>query len=252
MNSQEARHLLEVFRPNGADEADPRFAEALQQVERDPELARWFHEQQRFDGSVAASLRSVPAPADLKQLILASRKVVRPPFWHDWRVRAAAAAAVFVLAITGGAMATAKPVPFAKFRSALIEQAWAAETHLDFESTDVARVKQWLVRNYAPANFKLPPGLQSARVHGCRIVEVDGHRVPMICLGDGPKHLHLFVLDGTQLTQAPTDGAPDFEKCGVWKTASWQHGETTYVLSGMNYHTFVNKFRKSGRWTTSG
>lgn len=251
MNSHEAKRLLEVFRPNGADEADPRFAEAMELVGRDPELARWFREQQRFDATFAASLRNVPAPADLKEFILASRKVVRPPFWRDWRVRAAAAAIVFVLAVMGSALATTKPVPFSQFRSALIERAWSAESHLDFESTDVVRVKQWLARNYAPADFVLPPGLEDARLHGCRIVEVDGHRVPMICLGDGPKHLHLFVVNDVQLAQAPSEGAPDFEKCGAWKTASWLHGSTTYVLSGMSYHTFVNRFRKAGRWTTS-
>jgi len=252
MNSLEAKRLLEVFRPNGADEADPRFAEALQQVERDPELARWFKGQRSFDKDFAAGLRTLPAPADLKAFILESRKVVRPPFWRDWRVRAAAAAILFVLVVAGGAMATTKPVPFAQFRSTLIDQAWNGESHLDFESSDVARVKQWLVRNFAPSDFALPKGLQGARLHGCRIVEVNGLRVPMICLGDGPKHLHLFAIDGVQLTQLPAEGAPDFEKCGGWKTASWQHGKTTYVLTGMNYQTFVNKFRKMGRWTTSG
>jgi hypothetical protein len=251
MNSHEARRLLEVFRPNGADEADPRFAEALKQVRRDPELARWFREQRRFDASVAAAIRSVPAPGDLREFILASRKVVRPPFWRDWRVRAAAAAIVFVLAVTGGALATTKPVPFAQLRSALVDRAWSADSHLDFESADVARVKQWLARNYAPTEFTLPPGLREARLHGCRIVEVEGHRIPMICLADGPKHLHLFVVNGVPLAQAPSEGAPDFEKCGAWKTASWLHGTTTYVLSGMSYQTFVNRFRKDGRWTTS-
>lgn len=252
MNSLEARRLLEVFRPSGADEADPRFAEALRQVEIDPELARWFKEQRGFDATLSASLRTIPAPTDLKTFILANCKVVRPPFWRDWRVHAAAAAIVFVLAVTGGAFATSKPAPFPQFRSELINRAWDGQTHLDFESTDVIRIKQWLARNFAPADFTLPEGLREARMHGCRIVEVDGRRVPMICLGDGFRHLHLFVVDGAQFTQLPPEGAPDFEKCGAWKTASWNRGGKTYVLTGLNCQAFVNKFRRSGRWTTSG
>jgi hypothetical protein len=216
MNSLEARRLLEVYRPGGADEAEPLFTEALRQVERDPELARWFQEQRTFDGDLAAGLRTLPAPADLKSFLLASRKVVRPPFWRDWRVRAAAAAIVFVLAVVGGAFATTKPVPFPQFRSELIDRAWDGQTHLDFESTDVVRIKQWLARNFAPADFTLPEGLRQARMHGCRIVEAEGRRVPMICLGDGLKHLHLFVVDGDRFTQLPPEGAPDFEKCGAW------------------------------------
>lgn len=252
MNSLEARRLLEVYRPSGADEAEPLFAEALRQVERDPELARWFKEQRTFDGDLAAGLKTLPTPADLKSFLLASRKVVRPPFWRDWRVRAAAAAIVFVLAVVGGAFATSKPVPFPQFRSELIDRAWDGQTHLDFESTDVVRIKQWLARNFAPADFTLPEGLRQARVHGCRIVEAEGRRVPMLCLGDGLKHLHLFVVDGGQFTQLPPEGAPDFEKCGAWKTASWQRGDKTYVLTGLNCQAFVSKFRKMGRWTTSG
>ena len=50
----------------------------------------------------------------------------------------------------------------------------------------------------------------------------------------------------------PPLGTPDFQKCGGWKTTSWQHGRQTYVLTGMKYQTFVSKFRKSGRWTMSG
>ena len=74
----------------------------------------------------------------------------------------------------------------------------------------------------------------------------------MLCLADGPRHMHLFVLEGSQLAQLPFDGKPDFEKCGVWKTASWQQGDKTYVLTGMKYQAFVSKFRKGGRWTMSG
>ena len=64
--------------------------------------------------------------------------------------------------------------------------------------------------------------------------------------------MHLFVLDGLQLARLPAGDKPDFEKCGAWRTASWQQGDMTYVLTGMKYHTFVSKFRKAGRWTMSG
>ena len=149
-----------------------------------------------------------------------------------------------------GLVGRGRPGPFPEFRSALIEKAWDGESHLDFESSDVIRVKQWLARQFAPADFTLPQGLRDTRLVGCRIVEADGCRVPMICLVDGARHLHLFVVEGMQFAELPLQGAPDFQKCGAWKTASWQHGDKTYVLTGMNYQTFVSKFRKSGRWKT--
>ena len=44
MKSKEARQLLEVYRPGGADAQDPQFQEALKQAGRDPALAGWFEE----------------------------------------------------------------------------------------------------------------------------------------------------------------------------------------------------------------
>jgi hypothetical protein len=252
MKSDEAKRLLEVFRPGGADMGDPRFVEALVQTERDPQLGRWFDEQRRFDNQFLEGLKTVSVPADLQGAILAGRKVVHPGHWHDWRVRVAVAASVAILAIAGGVLATSKPNQFADFRAELIEQAWDGNTHLDLESSDVRQIQTWLASKHVPAEFALPDGLRDTRLLGCRIVEANGLRVPMLCLADGPKHMHLFVLEGSQLEKLPFDDKPDFEKCGMWKTASWQQGDMTYVLTGMKYQTFVNKFRKGGRWTMSG
>src|SRR6266536_6705164 len=129
MNSQEAKRLPDVYRPNGADAADPRFAEALAQVKQDPALARWFDEQRNFDVAVAGSLRLLSAPADLKDAILASRKIVRPPFWRDWRVHAAVAASVAALAVAGALLSGGRATPFPEFRQTLVEQAWSGEAH---------------------------------------------------------------------------------------------------------------------------
>ena len=252
MNSEQAKQLLEVFRPGGTDTADPRFMEALLQTERDPQLGRWFEEQRRFDGQFVAGLKSVSVPRDLQDAILSSRKVVRPGLWQTWHARAALAASVIFLAVAGGVLATSKPAQFADFRAELIQQAWDGNAHLDFESSDVRQVQQWLAGNNAAATFSLPEGLSHTHLIGCRIVEADGRRVPMLCLTDGPKHMHLFVLDGLQMAQLPAGDKPDFQKCGSWKTASWQQGDKTYVLTGMKYQTFVSKFRKGGRWTMSG
>ena len=252
MNSEEAKRLLEVFRPGGADMDDPRFTEALVQTERDPALGRWFNEQRAFDGQFAEGMKTVAVPPDLQESILASRKVVRPALWRDWRARAAVAASIAILAVAGGVMAANRPVQFADFRAELIEQAWDGSAHLDFESSDARQIQKWLSSMNASAEFSLPEGLRDTQLIGCRIVEADGLRVPMLCLVDGPKHMHLFVLEGTQLARSPSTDRPDFEKCGAWKTASWQQGNKTYVLTGMKYLTFVSKFRKGGRWTMSG
>jgi len=254
MKSREAKRLLEVHRPNGADAADPQMKEALQQARRDPALGESFADQHDFDSAFAQDFKSAPVPADLKDSILAGRKTVKLPLWRDWRLPAAAAVAAcfLIFAATGRVPATERAEPFPQFRAGLIEEAWDGQAHLDFESSDVYRVRQWLAQQNAASDFSLPAGLRDCRVIGCRIVETDGRRVPMICLSEGLKHMHLFVIDGAQFVDLPANGAPDFQRCGVWKTASWQHGNRTYVLTGLKYQAFVTKFRKSGRWTMSG
>ena len=253
MNSKDAKQLLEVYRPGGADARDPQIQEALKQAENDPALRGWFEEQRRFDTAFAEKLQSTAAPGDLKDSILAARKTVKFPLLHDRRVHAAAiAAAITILAIAGGMQATGKTQRFPEFRAELIEHAWDGHAHLDFESSDVQHIKLWLAQHNASSDFPLPQGLRETRIVGCRIIEVERRRVPMLCLADGLKHLHLFVVDEAQFAGLPPQGTPDFEKCGGWKTTSWQHAGRTYVLTGMKYQTFVSKFRKSGRWTMSG
>ena len=252
MNSEEAKRLLEVFRPGGADMEDPRFTEALLQTERDPELGRWFEEQRRFDQQFAEGVKSISVPHGLRESILAGRKVVRLGRWAQWRARAAVAACFVILAVGGSVVAVNKPAQFPEFRAELIDQAWDGGAHLDIESSDPKQIQRWLTRNNSSAAFSMPEGLQDAHLIGCKLVETDGLRVPMLCLSDGARHMHLFLLGGLQMAQMPPTDKPDFEKCGVWKTASWQQGGTTYVLTGMKYQAFVNKFRKGGRWTISG
>ena len=252
MNSEEAKRLLEVYRPGSADADDPRFAEVLDQAGRDPELSRWLKAQNRFDALMAEGLRTIEAPADLKASILASRRVIRVPFWRETRVRLAMAACAVGLAVLGTSLFGQRAPRFPEFREELVARAWDGDAHLDFESSDVVRIRQWLAKQQAAPDLSLPSGLQNARIHGCRMVEVHNHRVPMLCLSEGSRHLHLFVVDGAMFAGLPPAETPDFQKCGAWKTASWQQGERTFVLTGLKYQAFVSKFRKLGRWDFSG
>ncbi len=253
MNREEARAILELFRPGGADMADPKFIEALRLTEDDPELGRWFEDQRRFDLKMAAIVQTaVKVPADLRASLLASPKVVRPMRWRDWRVPAAVAAGFAVMATAAVLWFTPQNPKFAHFRESLVNEAWDGNVHLEYETSDAAALRQWLAAMNLPADVTLPAGLSDARLLGCRIVEARGARVPMLCLVDGNRHLHLFVIDGLDFAQSPPHNVPDFEKCGNWKTASWRNGETTYVLTGMKMQTFFAKFRKGGRWTMSG
>src|SRR5579871_3009993 len=100
MNNQEAKLILQAYRPGGEDASDPLFAEALEQARRDPELQKWFAEQIALETHLKARLETaIPVPRGLKSDLLALRKTSRPAPWWWWLqpMRLAAAAAVVLL-----------------------------------------------------------------------------------------------------------------------------------------------------------
>src|SRR5262245_30740407 len=116
MNSQEARNILEVWRAGGPQANHPEFDEALRQVARDPELARWFAEQQAFDSAMTSALKEIAVPSSLKASILAESAVVRVPLWQHPGMRLALAAAVLFLAGWIGLLIKGKSASFADYR----------------------------------------------------------------------------------------------------------------------------------------
>lgn len=260
MKRHQARKILEACRPGGQDAGDPRVAEALALAAADAVLGRWWKSQRNFDARMSLGLEAVPVPASLPERILAGRKATPVSFWRrpvaqwnrEWRVLAIAAAVV-VLASVGAAVYLARPAPsFAEFRQQLIAEHWGGQPHLDFESTNLMSIRGWLGDRQAASDFNLPPPLQPLEIHGCRVLEHEGQRVSMLCIADGPRHLHLFVMNNSRFRELPPETTPDAERCGPWQTMAWRQGDRTYVLTGLKMQTFVNRFRKSGRWMTAG
>jgi len=252
MTRDEAREILETVRPSGPVNGEPLVEEALRLAAQDPELTLLLEHQRAFDAALKEGIRSIPIPARLHDAILAERNIIRPHFWQDWRTATAAAAAIIILFVGGVVAINSSTSGFAAFRTELVAESWAGDPHLDLESSDLGRVRQWLARTNAVSDFKLPEALNEVRVHGARVFDSDGHKVALVCFADGARHFHLFVMDRPPFSDLPAAGNPDFEKCGSWKTTSWRQGNNVYVLTGMNYPAFVSKFRKAGRWSLSG
>src|SRR2546430_2450839 len=98
MTREQAKQILAAYRPDDRDKSDPAFAEALQETQRDEELARWFAQERAFDSAIAARLDAIPAPFGLKTRILANAPASRSRQWGWAAALASAAAALFLLA----------------------------------------------------------------------------------------------------------------------------------------------------------
>lgn len=71
MDNEEAKFILQSFRPDGADASDPAFAQALAVAAEDREVGEWLARERATDAAFAAALGRVAIPDDLRESILA-------------------------------------------------------------------------------------------------------------------------------------------------------------------------------------
>jgi hypothetical protein len=184
--------------------------------------------------------------------ILQAGKVVPLRPQRYFRVALAAAACFFLLVGVAAAWWNSRPVDFAVLRQHVADEAWGQAQHVQFQSTDLSAIKGWLDKQKLPSNFQIPPGLNSAALYGCNLVEWRGIKVPVLCLHEGVRHLHLVVLEHVEVVDLPRDGWPVYADYGSLRTTSWSRDGTTYVLTGLDSRTFIKRFRQSGRWVWAG
>ena len=252
MKVEEAIQVLEKFRPGRGEVEASQMAEALALAESNRSLKKWFAERQAFDAVMAEEIQTIPVPGDLHEKLLASMPVETRSRFHVFGPALAMAAAVMILGIIVSIGRHSRPVEFAVLRQHILEESWGKSPHLAFGSQDWDQVRSWLAARDVKDAWNIPDGLQDARLHGCTIVSWRGHSVPVLRLSEGHRHMHLYVMDRTELVDVPAAGSPQFEKFGSMGTASWTKADKTYVLTGFNTLSFFKRFRKSGQWLMNG
>ncbi len=235
MNNQEAKLILQAYRADGQDAADPFFAEALEQARRDPELQKWFAEENALNTRVQARLETaIPVPSGLKANLLALRKTVRPVPWWFQPMKLAAAAVILLSLGAALLLLSQRPTPLASFREAMARSSAQMQDHIVLESHDFGKIQQWLQSRNMDTNFNLPAALQAGIPQGCRTVDWNGHKATMICFFVNGNHMDLFVMDRTGLPDFPENGAPQFAQAGGLMTVTWANGGKVYLLTGQS------------------
>jgi hypothetical protein len=237
MDSREAKFMLNAYRPGGQDVNDPRFADALEQVRRDPILQHWFDQSIAFDVEMAKKLSATPVPSDLRESILAGVKITRVPHWKNrWRKWAIAAAVV--LSTTLGVLIwhNTRPAPIAGWQlqalDAILSSIARNESHFDVISNNPADLVNWLRANYAPAGEKLPYHLDKMPSIGCKTFFWRGKPVSLICftLPDG-RAIHLVMTNASLESDFTIKHEAKVIQQGHWATATWREGEMVYMLA---------------------
>jgi hypothetical protein len=244
MDEPEARLILQSFRPGTEDEQDPHFAEALREVERTPELARWLEKEQAFDRVVAAKLSTLPAPFGLKTRLLA--QAGPPPRRFSWSLATALAAVAALLFLVAQIVSLFRPnAPssgtlgnYAREMVSFVR----IPPSLDLESHDLGVIEGWLQPRHR-SSVKVPPTLAELRALGCRILSFRGHNVVLVCFQRQDSRMaHLFIVDRSALPDLQPGREPVFTRSGEWMTATWAEGDQVYMIAVQGNESAAKKF----------
>jgi hypothetical protein len=85
MHEEEAKLILQVYRPDGSDATDPLFSAALDEVRINPPLAAWFEWQREIDRRISLGFRGIRPPVGLQASILYGCELSKSR--ENWRTR---------------------------------------------------------------------------------------------------------------------------------------------------------------------
>ena len=234
MDNQEAKFILNAYRPGGEDASDPRFTEALEQARRDPLLERWFSKSGAFDAAMTEKLRAIEVPLDLRDNILTGAKVSRLPRWPF--IKWAIAAALISLVIVGSVIwRETRPAQLAGWQNQALDVVSSLlrnQATFDAESHDPAELMSWLHSHHVPVAQTLPQNLAKLASVGCKTFSWNGTPVSVICFmrPDGGL-VHLVATAATPASNRSAKAQPKFVQRGHWATVTWREGDKVYMVA---------------------
>lgn len=234
MDKEEVRALLAIHR-SGEGDLDARFEAALKAASADPELARWWAEEQEMDRLIGAKLQHGPIPQMLRaqlttEIAKTPSNIIRPT-WQRAALLAAACLVAMAVLFSSRRGAFQPAVALADYREEMVSFVKVTPS-LELESNKLPKLTDFLAKRDAPSAFKVPNKLQAMEPVGCRVLRFRGHDVSLICFNAAQGDLvHLFVMDGTSLAGITGKGAAQFVAQGKWMTASWTEDGHTYLVA---------------------
>jgi hypothetical protein len=225
------------------DAQEPAVARALVAVRRNPNLHRWFTEQEAVHTAIREQFRQLPVPHGLHDRILAEgrlsqEKPVRRIFGGRWLAAAAIALLLGVMAIWDRTPAQPE---WDDFRGRMVRTV-LREYRMDIHTNNMHEVRAYLQRQGAPADYRLPASLEAVPLAGGGRLTWQDQPVAMVCFDQGEGGwLYLFVIERDALPDPP-HGAPQFARVNRLMTASWSVDTKAYLLAGEVAETFLGRF----------
>ena len=233
MNNDEAKFLLQAYRPHGQDAGDPALAKALAQAGRDPALRAWQAREQAFDLLIAEKLATVAPPPDLRAAILAGGRATRPErAWWQTRWLAVAASFALLLAVVGGGRllfsGTAPQPTLGQF--ALDDTLHGKHGG---KGEPMGALQALLGQPSTRLGAGLPVDFAALEATGCRTLSLGGHPLLEVCFQREGAVYHLYIMRAGDLREAAgSSSGPELLAQGGASAASWRDGQFAYALVG--------------------
>ncbi len=233
MNPREARFILRAHRPDGRYPAhDPLFADALAEIDRSPDLARWLEREHALDATVANKLEGIQPPAGLRETILAGARASRlhRPAWRQPRWFALAAAITIVAAIPVVLRFKHAPAINAGAFAHLAMDEYATHRHDHTYGPPLEAIAASLRTRTTPLTAGLNVTSAQLRDANCADLKLGNRDVYEVCFQRDGAWFHLYV---TRLDRAGTperDRQPIFLQQDQFAAAAWTDGTNLYSL----------------------
>jgi hypothetical protein len=257
VNRDEAKIILQLYRPNTADAEDPQIAGALALAKNDPGLARWLEEHCARQNALREKFRQIEIPAGLKEQIISEQAAFSKR--NSRREKIVLVAAVTAIVISLAVIATlyfprggnGNPADFNTLANYQNQMAGVATSGyaMNFPTNDLSQIRAYLAQNSAPADYTLPAPLEKAAATGCAIEGWQDKKVSMICFRTGKPlppnqagDLWLFVVDRASVKGASYAASPQFAKVNQLATATWTQDGKLYLLATESDEQTLRKY----------
>jgi hypothetical protein len=253
VNRDEAKIILQLYRPNTVDADDPQIAEALALAKSDLELARWFEEHCTRQKIFREKFRQIEVPDGLKEQIISEQAAFskRNSLRQKIVLIAAVTAIVVSLAVLMTSYFSSSKADANTLANYADQMAYVATNgySMNFPTNDLSPIRAYLAQNAAPSDFALPAPLEKTTTTGCAIEDWHDKKVSMICFRTGkplPPYqlgdLWLFIVDRNSIKGTTDSASPRFTKVNQLITATWTQGGKLYLLATEGDEETLRKF----------
>jgi hypothetical protein len=257
VNHDEAKIILQLYRPDTADADNPQIAEALALAKSDAELARWLEEHCARQNALRGKFRQIAAPAGLKEQIISEQAAFSKKNSRREKIVLVAAVTAIVASLAiivslyfprGGNGNQTDYNTLANYQNQMAGIATSGYG-MSFPTNDLSQIRAYLAQNTAPSDYTLPSPLEKTATTGCAIEGWQDKKVSMICFRTGKPlppgrqgDLWLFVVDRASVKGAPDAASPQFAKVNQLITATWTQDGKLYLLATEGDEQTLRKF----------